>query len=56
MVPDYNTVDKAKSLMQKVRDGEVITQEEADAPISGDTTATDTTSTDATADTTQAEG
>lgn len=56
MVPDYNTVDKAKSLMQKVRDGEVITQEDADAPISGDTTATDTTSTDATADTTQAEG
>ena len=31
MVPDYNTVDKAKSLMTKVRNGEVVTQEEADA-------------------------
>lgn len=31
MVPDYNTVDKAKSLMQAVRDGETITQEQADA-------------------------
>lgn len=31
MVPDYNTVDKAKSLMEKVRNGEVVTQEEADA-------------------------
>ena len=28
MVPDYNTVDKAKSLMEKVRNGEVVTQEE----------------------------
>ena len=25
MVPDYNTVDKAKSLMEKVRNGEVVT-------------------------------
>lgn len=33
MVPDYNTVDKAKSLMEKVRNGEVVTQEEADAPV-----------------------
>ena len=37
MVPDYNTVDKAKSLMEKVRNGEVVTQEEADAPVSGST-------------------
>ena len=36
MVPDYNTVDKAKSLMEKVRNGEVVTQEDADASISGD--------------------
>ena len=44
MVPDYNTVDKAKSLMEKVRNGEVVTQEEADAPVSG-STSTDSTST-----------
>lgn len=45
MVPDYNTVDKAKSLMEKVRNGEVVTQEEADAPVSGSTdTATSTES------------
>ena len=37
MVPDYNTVDKAKSLMEKVRNGEVVTQEEADSPVSGST-------------------
>lgn len=43
MVPDYNTVDKAKSLMEKVRNGEVVTQEEADAPVSG-STSTDSTS------------
>ena len=42
MVPDYNTVDKAKSLMEKVRNGEVVTQEEADAPVSG-STSTDST-------------
>ena len=45
-VPDYNTVDKAKSLMEKVRNGEVVTQEEADAPVSG-STSTDSTSTEA---------
>lgn len=46
MVPDYNTVDKAKSLMEKVRGGEVVTQEEADAPVSG-STSTDSISTEA---------
>ena len=46
MVPDYNTVDKAKSLMEKVRNGEVVTQEETDAPVSG-STSTDSTSTEA---------
>ena len=46
MVPDYNTVDKAKSLMEKVRNGEVVTQEEADAPVGG-STSTDSTSTEA---------
>lgn len=46
MVPDYNTVDKAKSLMEKVRNSEVVTQEEADAPVSG-STSTDSTSTEA---------
>lgn len=46
MVPDYNTVDKAKSLMEKVRNGEVVTQEGADAPVSG-STSTDSTSTEA---------
>lgn len=46
MVPDYNTVDKAKSLMEKIRNGEVVTQEEADAPVSG-STSTDSTSTEA---------
>lgn len=45
MVPDYSTVDKAKSLMEKVRNGEVVTQEEADAPVSG-STSTDSTSTE----------
>ena len=45
MVPDYNTVDKAKSLMEKVRNGEVVPQEEADAPVSG-STSTDSTSTE----------
>ena len=43
MVPDYNTVDKAKSLMEKVRNGEVVTQEEADAPVSGSTDTTTST-------------
>ena len=46
MVPDYNTVDKAKSLMEKVRNGEVVTQEEADAPVSG-STSTDSISAEA---------
>ena len=45
MVPDYDTVNKAKSLMEKVRNGEVVTQEEADAPVSG-STSTDSTSTE----------
>ena len=45
MVPDHNTVDKAKRLMAKVRNGEVVTQEEADAPVSG-STSTDSTSTE----------
>lgn len=31
MVPDYTTVEKAKNLMQAVRDGQVITQADADA-------------------------
>lgn len=68
MVPDYDTVNKAKSLMEKVRNGEVVTQEEADAPVSG-STSTDSTSTEtvtepgtvasetqATTDTTAADG
>lgn len=38
MVPDYNTVDKAKSLMEKVRNGEVVTQEEADGTTADTTT------------------
>ena len=42
MVPDYNTVDKAKSLMEKVRNGEVVTQEEADATDSGSTSTAST--------------
>ena len=46
MVPNYDTVNKAKSLMEKVRNGEVVTQEEADAPVSG-STSTDSTSTEA---------
>lgn len=44
MVPDYNTVDKAKSLMEKVRNGEVVTQEEADAPVGSTSESTDTQS------------
>ena len=40
MVPDQSTVDKAKSLMEKVRNGEVVTQEEADAAVSGSTEST----------------
>ena len=46
MVPNYDTVNKAKSLMEKVRNGEVVTQEETDAPVSG-STSTDSTSTEA---------
>ena len=30
MVPDYSTVDKAKDLMAKVRNGEVVTQADVD--------------------------
>ncbi|WP_342979266.1 MULTISPECIES: LCP family protein [unclassified Ruminococcus] len=45
MVPNYDTVNKAKSLMEKVRNGEVVTQEEADAPVSG-STSTDSTTTE----------
>ena len=44
MVPEYNTVDKAKSLMEKVRNGEVVTQEEADAPVGSTSESTDTQS------------
>ena len=40
MVPDQSTVDKAKSLMEKVRNGEVVTQEEADTAVSGSTEGT----------------
>ena len=40
MVPDQSTVDKAKSLMEKVRNGEVVTQEEADTAVSGSTEST----------------
>lgn len=46
MVPNYDTVNKAKSLMEKIRNGEVVTQEDADAPVSG-STSTDSTSTEA---------
>ena len=57
MVPDYNTVDKAKSLMQAVRDGETITQEQADSgnETNGQTVAEPVpeTAADAAADTTQ---
>ena len=49
MVPNYDTVNKAKSLMEKVRNGEVVTQEEADAPVSG-STSTDSTSTETVAE------
>ena len=61
MVPNYDTVNKAKSLMEKVRNGEVVTQEEADAPVSGststDSTSTETvTETQAATDTTAADG
>lgn len=45
MVPNYDTVNKAKSLMEKVRNGEVVTQEETDASVSG-STSTDSTSTE----------
>ena len=45
MVPNYDTVNKAKSLMEKIRNGEVVTQEDADAPVSG-STSTDSTSTE----------
>ena len=61
VVPNYDTVNKAKSLMEKVRNGEVVTQEEADAPVSG-STSTDSTSTEtvtepqAATDTTAADG
>lgn len=34
MVPDYSTVDKAKDLMAKVRNGEVVTQADADGTTS----------------------
>ena len=44
MVPDYNTVDKAKSLMEKVRNGEVVTHEEADAPFGITSDSTDSQS------------
>ena len=37
MIPDYTTVEKAKSLMAKVRNSERITQEEADAGTSVNT-------------------
>ena len=40
MVPDQSTVDKAKSLMEKVRNGEVVTQEEADTAVGGSTEGT----------------
>lgn len=34
MVPDYSTVDKAKNLMGKVRNGEIVTQAEIDGTAS----------------------
>ena len=40
MVPDESTVQKAQQMMKKVRDGETVTQEEADAATSA-ATATD---------------
>lgn len=37
MVPDYTTVDKAKSLMEAVRNGETISQEDITAPAEPET-------------------
>lgn len=65
MVPDYATVDKAKALMKEVRDGQVVTQEEADsetgtASTDGEVvepgTLNDTTATDTAADGTTTDG
>ena len=55
MIPDESTVQKAESLMKKVRDGETISQEEADAPISAaaSTDSSAQTSTDGSTDTAQ---
>ena len=51
MIPDESTVQKAEEMMKKVRDGETVSQEEADADASAAAaTATDTQS--ATAETT----
>ena len=50
-IPDESTVQKAEEMMKKVRDGETVSQEEADADASAAAaTATDTQS--ATAETT----
>ena len=41
MIPDESTVQKAEEMMKKVRDGETVSQEEADADASA-AAATDT--------------
>ena len=34
MIPDESTVQKAEAMMKKVRDGETVSQEEADSATS----------------------
>ena len=55
MEPNYDTVDKAEQLMKKVRDGETVSQEEADAAVTS-SAAADTTTADTTAATDSAAG
>lgn len=56
MVPDYTTVEKAKSLMQAVRDGQTITQADADAGTSTGTADAGAADPAATADQAPADG
>ena len=51
MIPDESTVQKAEEMMKKVRDGETVSQEEADADASA-AAATDTDTQSAVAETT----
>lgn len=51
MIPDESTVQKAEEMMKKVRDGETVSQEEADADASA-AAATDTDTQSAAAETT----